>query len=283
MKVNFIQTFLKGLCVGGTMLVPGVSGGSMAMILGEYDRLVSSVSSFMKHKKESALFLGLFALGGAAGMVAFAGPLQRLIALFPLPMMYFFIGAVAGGVPLMYRKARVSRISFSSVAWLLAGVAIVLLLNFLPTGMISVGNSLAERSIGGYAVMLAAGFIAAIALILPGISVSYMLLIMGIYDPVMSAIGGLHFGVLVPLGIGLVLGIILTTRLLEMLMDRYPGATYMMILGFVIGSIIYVFPGLPTGIWWLWCVAGLASGFFIIRLLCKKEEKYEILEGKAQA
>ncbi len=274
MKVNFIQTFLKGLCVGGTMLVPGVSGGSMAMILGEYDRLVSSVSSFMKHKKESALFLGLFALGGAAGMVAFANPLQRLIALFPLPMMYFFIGAVAGGVPLMYRKARVSRISFASVAWLLAGVAIVLLLNFLPTGMISVGSSLAERSIAGYAVMIAAGFIAAIALILPGISVSYMLLIMGIYDPVMAAIGGLHFAVLLPLGIGLVLGIILTTRLLETLMERFPGATYMMILGFVIGSIIYVFPGLPSGIWWLWCAVGLAAGFSIIRLLCKKEENY---------
>lgn len=278
MNFNFIQTFFKGLCVGGTMLVPGVSGGSMAMILGEYDRLVSSVSSFMKHKKESALFLCIFALGGGAGMVAFANPIQKLIAMFPLPMMYFFIGAVAGGVPLMYQKARVARFSWKSALWLLAGVAVVLLLNLLPTGLLSAGNILEERNMMGYGIMLAAGFIAAIALILPGISVSYMLLIMGIYDPVMQAIGGLHFSVLLPLGVGLVLGIVLTTRILEIMMNRYPGATYMVILGFVIGSIIYVFPGLPAGIWWVWCLAALAAGFVIIRLLSAGEEKCGVRE-----
>ena len=71
---NMITTVIKGICVGGTMLVPGCSDGSMAMILGIYDRLVSSVSSFMKHKKESLCFLALFCVGGGMGMVMQPGP-----------------------------------------------------------------------------------------------------------------------------------------------------------------------------------------------------------------
>ena len=80
-KDSSISVMLKGICVGGTMLVPGCSGGSMAMILGVYDRLVSSVSSFMKHKKESLFFLTLFCLGGGLGMILFARPMLSLIAL----------------------------------------------------------------------------------------------------------------------------------------------------------------------------------------------------------
>lgn len=91
---NMITTVIKGICVGGTMLVPGCSGGSMAMILGIYDRLVSSVSSFMKHKKESLCFLALFCVGGGMGMVLFAKPLLSLMERFEMPMLYFFIGAV---------------------------------------------------------------------------------------------------------------------------------------------------------------------------------------------
>ena len=93
MKDKKLLTVLKGMIVGGTMLVPGCSGGSMAMILGVYNQLVTSVSSFFKHKRQSALFLALFALGGGVGMLLFAKPLLRLIERFPMPMLYLFLGA----------------------------------------------------------------------------------------------------------------------------------------------------------------------------------------------
>ena len=98
MKENWLKIFLKGLCVGGTMLVPGVSGGSMAMILGIYDKLITSVSSFFACKKRNALFLLLFALGGGAGMLLFANPLLYLLQRYPLVLRWFFIGAVAGAL-----------------------------------------------------------------------------------------------------------------------------------------------------------------------------------------
>lgn len=106
MKENWLKIFLKGLCVGGTMLVPGVSGGSMAMILGIYDKLITSVSSFFACKKRNALFLLLFALGGGAGMLLFANPLLYLLERYPLVLRWFFIGAVAGSTPMMLKKHR---------------------------------------------------------------------------------------------------------------------------------------------------------------------------------
>ena len=113
------------MIVGGTMLVPGVSGGSMAMILGIYDRLISSVSSFMKNKKENLIFLALFCLGGGLGMILFARPLLGLIERFPMPMMYFFLGAVAGGVPMIFKEARIQRVSWESLAWIALGLLAV--------------------------------------------------------------------------------------------------------------------------------------------------------------
>ena len=116
------------------MLVPGVSGGSMAMILGIYDRLISSVSSFMKNKKENLIFLALFCLGGGLGMILFARPLLGLIERFPMPMMYFFLGAVAGGVPMIFKEARIQRVSWESLAWIALGLLAVFAVGRLPVG-----------------------------------------------------------------------------------------------------------------------------------------------------
>ena len=118
-----------------------------------------------------------------------------------------------------------------------------------------------------------AGFVAAVALVLPGISVSYLLLMMGLYDTTMQAISQLQFSFLIPLGIGLILGVLLTTKVLEKAMTRYPQATYLIILGFVFGSIVEIFPGVPLWPEILLCIVTLAAGFFIIQLLARKETK----------
>ena len=97
MKNTPILTALKGIIIGGTMLVPGVSGGSMAMILGIYDRLITSVSSFTRRKKENLAFLIIFSLSGILGILLFASPLLRLIERYPMPMLYFFLGQWQAG------------------------------------------------------------------------------------------------------------------------------------------------------------------------------------------
>ena len=261
------KTVAKGVIVGGTMLVPGVSGGSMAIILGIYDDLIYSVSSFMKHKRASLMFLILFSLGGALGMFLFSRPILYMIETFPKPTLYFFMGAVLGSVPMIFRKSELKGFSIRGLCYVVAGVVIVMGVSFVP----AVGSDSAlEADITGMAFLALAGFIAAIALVLPGISVSYLLLILGLYDETMTAISQMYMPFLLPLGIGLVLGIILTTKILEKAMTDYPQPTYLMILGFVLGSLGEVFPGVPAGAEMIVCIITLAAGIGIIYFISNR-------------
>lgn len=264
MHKNSIKIVLKGMIVGGTMLVPGVSGGSIAMILGLYDRLISSVSSFSKRRGENFSFLALFSLGSGLGMLLFASPLLQLIERYPLPMLHFFLGAVAGGIPPIFRQAGLQAFSWKAGLYIGVGLLTVLLFTSLPSEVL---QAKAQPDSDRYLLLAFAGFVAAVALVLPGISISYLLLLLGIYNETVRAIGTLHLPFLLPLGTGLLLGIILTTRLLERAMAKHPQPTYLTILGFVLGSMAEVFPGFPAGLDILLCIVALALGFGAIRCL----------------
>jgi len=275
---NVLYMF-KGMIIGGTMLVPGVSGGSMAMILGIYDKMISSVSSFMKDKRGSFTFLLLCAAGGCLGMFLFSKPLLHLIETYPMPTLYFFIGAVIGGVPLIFGKSKLRKFSIRGLFYIFMGAVIVLAMTFIP---MEAGDSATQDGFVGAMFLLLAGFIAAVALVLPGISVSFLLLVLGLYDETVNAISQMYLPYLIPLGVGLLIGIFLTTRILESAMEAFPQPTYLMILGFVLGSIAEVFPGVPSGVEILLCVLTFAAGCGAILLLSYSENKKEIQQNKKE-
>ena len=184
-----------------------------------------------------------------------------------MPMSYFFLGAVAGSVPMIYRKTTVKSFSFSVPIYVLLGMAAVWLIEFLPTSEASTLSG-----VGKVLFLMLAGVIAAVALILPGISVSFVMLMMGLYDQMVRAMDGLDFSFLIPLGLGLGLGILSTAKVLAVLMERFPLATYLVILGFMIGSVLSVFPGLPTLVEAVPCLITFALGFTAIYQLSKRED-----------
>lgn len=276
MNFSVILTAIQGLIVGVTMMVPGVSGGSMAMILGVYDNLVSAVSSFFKNPKRNLIFLAAFTVPAVLGMILFSRPLLELINDFKTIAMYFFMGAVAGSIPMIYDKAKVHRIDWKFFACIIIGIALVSSIRLLPDGIFA-GNGLSGPA--SVAVQFIGGVIVAISLILPGISVSYMLMVLGLYESTMVAIGTVDIMSILPLVIGCVAGIILTTKLLEMCMKRYPFATYLVILGFILGSVAEVYPGLPkAGIELALSIFLFIIGFVCIYLLSRKEEELEEAE-----
>lgn len=268
MKINEITTILKGIWIGGTMTVPGVSGGSMAMILGIYDKLVSSISSFSKHPKDSFIFLLEFLIGSFIGMILFANPMLKLITLYPMPTLYFFIGAVGGGIPLIFKEAKVTNLTYRTIIYPIIGVALVCLIGLIPSGIFT---STSSNSLSSMLMQIIAGLIISVALVLPGISVSYMLLIIGMYDTVMIAITQLDILSLIPLGIGLAIGILLTTRMLDKAMTNYPQPTYLVIFGFILGSLREIFPGIPSGFELPLCLLTGIAGFLFIYYISKKE------------
>ena len=227
----------KGAVVGGTMLIPGVSGGTTAIILGIYDQLVRAVSGFRAHKRESLRLLFWFCLGACGGILLLARPLLGLLERFPLPTGCFFLGAVAGSVPAVYRKSRIQHFQWRVPVYVLLGAALVLALNRLPVPA-------HEAAAGG-----AGGF---------------LLLLLGLYDGTMTAIARLDLAFLFPLALGLLAGIFLFTRALDLLMTRYPRATYLVILGFMLASLPTLLPGLPGAAEWLPCLLSLLAGFLLI-------------------
>lgn len=249
----------KGFVIGATMIVPGVSGGTMAMILGIYDRLISAVSSFRKSPKANFLFLLLFALSAGAGLFLFSTPMSWLLENYKMPTLYFFIGAVVGGIPLIQKKSGIQRVDINAVLYLLIGALLVTMISKLPQNLF--GNAQASSD-GGGLLLVAAGIASAIALILPGISFSHFLLILGLYEQLLSAVRSLNIGFLLPLAIGVLLGIILFSKILEYVMEKYPKAVYLLILGFIIGSVAQIFPGIPLGIEFFVSVLTGLGGFF---------------------
>jgi putative membrane protein len=271
-KQNKLMIIIKGMVIGGTMMVPGVSGGTMAMILGIYNNLISAVNNFFKEKRKSMIFLVLFCLGGLLGMVILSNPVLFFLENYNMPTIYFFLGAIAGGIPLIIKQSKGTLLSVKRFFNIILGVILVLLMTYIPTGAF---DSSLEVSFSSCILLMVAGMIAAVALVLPGISVSYLLLIIGLYDETMMAISKLYLPFLIPLGIGLILGIFLTTKSLEKAMSRYPLATYSIILGFILGSLVEVFPGIPTGLELVVSMIALVAGAAIILLLSKKEMENE--------
>ena len=241
------------------MLVPGVSGGTMCIILGIYDQLIHAVSTFFQNKRANFWLLFWFCLGGGTGIFLLSRPLLQLMECFPKPAAFFFMGAVAGSVPMTFQKARVTSFHWRVPVYVVVGMIIVWALAKLPTMDQMSGGGL-ER----YAMLVVSGVVAAVALVLPGISVSYLLLVLGMYSTTIQAIGNLDFEYLIPLGLGGILGVVATTKALEHLMQVYPRATYLIILGFVVASIPTIFPGVPAGAEWIVCALTLLAGFGVV-------------------
>lgn len=271
MKENFkknLEIILKGYIIGSSMSVPGVSGGTMAILLGIYDKLISAISNFLKDIKGNTLLLFKFCLGAAAGIGTLAFVIKWALEKFPLPVSFFFLGAVIGGIPALYKKTKESKLKISSGIYFLSGLLIVIAIGFLPAGNfdISRGTDLVH-----YLLVLATGIIIALALVLPGISTSHMLLVLGMYDTMLNAITEFDVVYIGILGIATLVGIFLITKPIEWTMNKFPHQTYCMIIGFVLGSTYEIFrdkiiPEIPENSsipWWVGSVLISLVTFFL--------------------
>lgn len=234
-----LRVILCGFITGSVMAVPGISGGSAAMVIGVYDDLLRAVSRCFSEPRRNIPLLLRFALGGILGLFLMAGAISWLLTTpAEVPVRFLFLGAVAGGIPAIFRKAGVQRLNASGLVLILSGAAAVLLLASLPEGLFTPG----ERGFADMALQFTGGVLLAAALVLPGISASHFLYMLGIYDAVMEKLSTLDLIPLLPLAAGTVLGIFLTARLIETLFQRHQAGTFLVILGFMLASLRELIP-----------------------------------------
>lgn len=269
-------TALKAFIIGSTMTVPGVSGGSMAMILGEYNTLIESVPGLLKKDrfKESFIYLLTFLIAGLLGVFLISRPLSMLLETSYLIVMYFFLGAVIATVPTIVKASKVAERREKIITYIpyllyvAIGGLLVFSIRYIPEGAFE--PSL-EHSAASIISQIIGGFLLSIGFVLPGISISYLLIVIGLYETILNAVSTLNILPLIPLGIGGIIGIFTLTGFLTWAMEKHPKATYLIILGFLLGSVASVFPGLPSGLDIIWCLISSIIGFTAIYMLSKAE------------
>ena len=261
-----IVTVIKGVVIGLATLVPGVSGGTMAIILGVYDDLIHSISSFFFFWLKNSLFFVQLGIGAVIGMGAFSKIIEQALVKYENPMIYMFLGIICGGIPVLYKKSLSSERKKSDLMFLVIGFIIVFIMTLQPSAVLTLATDTGVKST---IFLVIAGFIIAVALILPGISTSFMLLTLGLYSITLEAINTFNLAYLVPIGIGAIIGTLSTTKAIENLLEKHPSKTYLLILGFVIGSLLEVFPGIPEGFDIIYCIITFIVGFAVIKYMSR--------------
>lgn len=243
-KMNNILLALKGAIFGIANIIPGVSGGTIALTMGVYEDLISSISHFFKNPKQSLKFLIPFAIGAVLSILLMSKLISLCLEKFPFPTTLFFVGLIMGGIPLLTKKVKNSKPTISNIFLFLLTFTIVLVMNFVKTSSSEV--SLATINFGTMILLLVVGLVASATMVIPGISGSFVLMLLGYYKPIVNTVSALtdfsklghNLTILIPFGIGVLLGIILISKLLEYLFNKYEIPTYYAILGFVISSIL---------------------------------------------
>ncbi|MGG7164848.1 DUF368 domain-containing protein [Clostridium ihumii] len=264
--MRFISNFFKGVAISISQIVPGVSGGTIAIILGIYDDLIHAINNILKDFKNQYKILLQVGLGAIVGIFLFSNIITTIIDKYNIEMGYLFTGIILGGVPIIYKKAVEDNKGKSNILYLILGIIIVLIMSGNYEDKSSIINQI---TVINFIWLFVGGIVVAIALILPGISGSFVLLILGLYNTTMEAVAKMNFSIILPIGLGVIVGTLLTARGIEKLLKKYPSQTYMLILGFILGSVVEIFPGFTEIGREIISIVLLISGFFTIHKISK--------------
>ena len=262
--------FIKGIAIGAGAILPGISSGVLCVIFGIYNVLVDKTLNFFKNVKENFKFLLPIVLGAFFGIVIFGNILKYFFYNFPMQTQFTFLGLILGSMPILLKKAnsingfRLHYLLFLFISFIIAISLIIIEKN----------NFFEYISIGDFSFfyLVMAGFCMSIGVVVPGVSSSVILMILGVYYTYLDAISNLNIYILIPIGIGLFAGGFLFLKLIEYLLSKFEVQTYYCIIGFVIGSIFILYSKLSFNIEGLVSIICLLLGFFITKLFKKMEK-----------
>ncbi|HCW8392467.1 DUF368 domain-containing protein [Staphylococcus aureus] len=262
---------LKGFAMGTSDLVPGVSGGTIALLLGIYNQFITSISGiFSRRFWPSFTFLIPIIIGMLLAMGSLSNLFNYLLSQHHIPTMFFFGGLIIGIVPYLLKISNY-KTSFTTKHYMMviAGIAILIVITLMNNGDKHAGETL-TLSTGLIIKYFIAGMCASSAMLLPGISGSFMLLVFGVYGTVMLAISEvvkLNFTglpILLAVGFGVLAGFIISSKIIQYFLTHHKLMTFALIIGFVVGSLFAVFPGLPTNIvMWFVSLVVFIIGFIV--------------------
>ncbi len=256
--MSFLFDIIKGMLIGVANIIPGVSGGTMMVSMGVYEKIIGVVNNLFKNIKKSILTLLPLGIGMLLGIAVFSFIIPWCLEVYPFPTSFCFIGLILGGVPAIIKPAKESLhkegksiaaphiIAFVGLFAVAVGMAAM---NDTQTSFASF-----DLNVGFMLMVFFVGVVAAATMVVPGVSGSLVLMILGFYEGIMSSISGFisavftldwaqifyYVGVLAPFGIGVIVGIFAVAKLIEWLFAKFPSITYCGILGLIVASPIAI-------------------------------------------
>lgn len=295
--MNMVQLLFIGIAIGMANVIPGVSGSTMAVVFNIYDRFVNAITVNIKKLIENRRFVIPVVGGMALGVLLFSKLITVLYENFPVQTDYFFTGLIIGSIPMLFSfmtkkqdgQKFTAKKTISVVICALAGFAVLIGFGLLGSDVDTakeMSKSLPQWTFPLALHIFAAGFVGAIAMIIPGISGSLLMLIMGVYPIVMKSIPALFvpsqtlraFFLLLPNGIGVLAGLLCGAWIVKTFLRIAPNQTYAVIFGLIAGSAIQLFPGIKgisgvlSGIACLLCaLTGIFLAYFSSKVTAKEE------------
>ncbi len=303
--MNFIIDILKGAVMGIANVIPGVSGGTMAVAMGIYDKLITSLTHIFKEFKKSVMTVLPIGIGMVIGIIGLSMIIEWMFGTVPIQTNLLFIGLILGGVPAIWARVKDHKVKAGYIIGFILFFALVIALSFVQAGTEKEKEALkaseetetetfyVETGVVPSAKYVAAGVVASGTMVIPGVSGSMMMMVMGLYEKVIGSISnivkalaagdfatvGMCCGLLVPFAIGAVIGIFVIAKLIEMLLSKYSVPTFWCIMGLIAGSPIAIivvnadiFAGINAGSG-ITGVLFLAVGFVIAFFLGRDREE----------
>lgn len=246
---EFIFNILKGIVIGVSNIIPGVSGGTMMVSMGIYDKLIFLLTHFIKKMKEAIAMLIPLGIGMVLAIAIFSKLFSHILfPKFPVQTNMFFIGLILGGLPLIYGKVKGNKIKIPSVIAFIAFFVLVVGLAVIGEGSGATADT--SFSVINVIKLFGVGVVAAATMVIPGVSGSMMMMVLGYYYTIIDTISALTdalkafdiaaildtFTILVPFGIGAVIGVVVIAKLVEYVLKNFPLITYWAIIGLIVAS-----------------------------------------------
>ncbi len=238
--MGLFYQLIIGILIGAGAILPGISSGVLCVIFGIYDKLVNSVLGFFKNWKENIKFLFPIILGVGIGVVLLGNLLKTLFCLYPVPTKTAFLGLILGCVPSLFKIAnskkgfRLHYLFYTLLSLVFTTLLLILENSFTSNTLTNTSNSL---------FLVLSGFIMSAGIVVPGVSSTVLLMILGTYETYLNAVASINISILFPMGIGLILGGLSFLKLTQYLLKNYFAQTYYTIIGFVLGSLVILWPG----------------------------------------
>jgi len=297
--MDFIWFFLSGLFTGIANVIPGISGGTVLLIMGVYEKLIGIISGFKFSKRNPSMqkfrnrtqftkstvsfyFLFFLGLGALLGVAATAKIMSFLIENFSVPTYCFLIGIIVGSLKVITSKVNFKKVN--TIIGIITGFSLLLVLFLLFSSSKQASSDsaiLAElpgtMSFSESISLIFAGFFGAVAMVFPGISGSMLLVVLGLYEKVIDSISSFLILQILLIGIGVIIGIFLSAKIIQLLLKKAKNFLYSFLFGLVVSSLYTVWPikeFVPDFATVLFSAVFLISGFFAGRYFIKFEKKY---------